>query len=440
MYDKRLVRMDVNRLSIRSKTAFPVQIFANDDVPVEATAVDELLRVLDSQHTLDRLRSSVAEFQNVEWAIERVAVTPDFHKGAGVPIGTVSSSRGVLFPQAVGNDINCGMRLHATNVDAADVVPKLDRIETKARHLFLEGGRQIPMTCDDRAALLTHGLAGLCATAPWARHTGQWRTVERLGWHRQLSHVERSGSLESRLAPALADWVGRATSPTYDDQIGSIGGGNHFVELQRVARIFDRHTAYAWGLKAGALTVMVHSGSVSIGHAAGRGIREILKARYPTAVAHPENGIYPLSADEAQDSGFWDLLHNAANFAFANRLFLAASAVEAIESVLGSLEAPLVYDAPHNLVWEVGEGAYVHRKGATPARGAEEMVGTPFAVSGEPVLVPGSMGSSSFVLAGLGNPDSLCSASHGLVAHCPVGTRAEPHTLSLISSSGISES
>lgn len=413
MQDARLVRMDPNRLGLRTKTPFPVQIFANDKVSIESVAVDELLGLLDSQTNLDRLRSSASEFQGVAWAIERVAVTPDFHKGAGVPIGTVLRSRGVLFPQAIGNDINCGMRLHATNLDAAEVAAELNGIETKARHLFFEGGRQIPMTSHEREALLTGGLTGICELAPWARRTGQWRTVERLGWHTTLDHVERRGSLTSRLASAFTDWVGRNASPTYDDQIASIGGGNHFVELQRVDRIFDRQTAFAWGLKKNALTIMVHSGSVGIGHIAGRCIKEILKARYPQRVRHPENGIYPMRADETAASGFWDLLNNAANFAFANRMFLAASAAEAIESVLGPFQAPLVYDAPHNLVWRLPDGSYVHRKGATTARGPEDMAGTPFHLWGEPVLVPGSMGSSSFVLAGLGNHDALASASHG---------------------------
>lgn len=340
-------------------------------------------------------------------------MTPDFHKGAGVPIGTVLRTRGVVFPQAIGNDINCGMRLHATNLDAGEVSARLSGIEAKARHLFFEGGRQIPMTGLDREALLTGGLAGLCATAPWTRHAGQWRMIERLGWCTQLDRVERLGSLPARVAHEFTDWIGQATTATYDDQIGSIGGGNHFVELQRVERILDRQTAFAWGLRKGALAIMVHSGSVGIGHIAGSSIREMVKRRYPKSVAHPVNGIYPLRADEAEASGFWDLLHNAANFAFANRMFLAASAVEAIESQLGPFQAPLVYDAPHNLVWRVTDGGYLHRKGATPARGAERMEGTPFHCWGEPVPVPGSMGSSSFVLAGLGNPEALDSASHG---------------------------
>lgn len=410
MQDKRLTRIDESTLGVPGHAPFPVRIFANAAVSVEPAAVDELLSVVSSHRTLERLGRGPS---SAPWSIERVAVTPDFHKGAGIPIGTVLHTRGVVFPQAVGNDINCGMRLHVTNVEAAAVTGVLDGVADAARHLFFEGGRQIPMTGDQRASLLTGGLGTLLGSEPWRHSGGQWPLVERLGWHRQLDRVERRGSLAAERPAILDDWLQAGRGATHDDQIGSVGGGNHFVELQRVERILDRQTAYAWGLRKGALTIMVHSGSVGIGHIVGRSIRALLKEQYPAGVAHPENGLYPLDVAAAEASGYWDLLHSAANFAFANRLFLAASAVEALERVLGRIEAPLVYDAPHNLVWPAPDGGFVHRKGATPARGAESMAGTPFEVSGEPVLVPGSMGASSFVLAGLGRVEALESASHG---------------------------
>jgi tRNA-splicing ligase RtcB len=396
MPDNRLLRIDAARLRLRHSYPFDVRIFANDQVAIEPVAVDELMALLDAAS-----------------GINRVAITPDFHKGAGVPIGTVLETCSVLFPQAVGKDINCGMRLHATNLDAGDLGPRLKEIAANARRLFFEGGRQIPMTGRDRETLLTEGLAGLFAASPWDRLGGQWPMLPRLNWHRQLDRIERCGSLPARLAGAFSDWVRERSTPSYDDQTGSIGGGNHFVEIQRVERILDRQTAFAWGLKQGSVTIMVHSGSVGIGHIAGRSILDLLKGSYPKSLAHPESGIYPLTVDAAAIKGFWDLLHNAANFAFANRLALAMSAVEAIDRVLGTFEAPLVYDAPHNFVWQQAGDVFLHRKGATPARGPQDMEGTPFHIWGEPVLVPGSMGSSSFVLAGLGNPEALNSASHG---------------------------
>ena len=188
MHDKRLLRVDATQLRLSAATPFPVRIFANNQVAIEPAAVDELLSVVTSQDTLDRLRG------DADWNIEGIVLTPDFHKGAGIPIGTVLKTKGVVFPQAIGNDINCGMRLHTTNLDAENLVRRLDALDRCARHLFFEGGRQIPMTSQEREALLTGGLAGLFETSPWDRLGGQWETVARLGWHGQLDHVEGSGT------------------------------------------------------------------------------------------------------------------------------------------------------------------------------------------------------------------------------------------------------
>jgi tRNA-splicing ligase RtcB len=409
MHDKRLLRIDPTQLTLRTDPGFPVRIFANRNVAIEAAAVGELLSVLGCQSTFDRFEQKPQ--------IEAVAVTPDFHKGAGIPIGTVIKTKGAILPQAIGNDINCGMRLHTTDLAAEDLSSRLDAFESAARRLYFEGARQIPMERRDRESLLQGGLRGLFADAPWDRMDGQWQTMTRQGWHRSLDHVERSGSLPSRSASgAFTSWMqsGSDKGASHDDQIGSIGGGNHFVEIQRVERILDRQTAFAWGLKQGAVTILVHSGSVGIGHTAGRFIRELTRAAYPEKLPHPPNGNYPILEDDINLAQFWDLLHNAANFAFANRLFLAASAVEAVEAAIGeTFRAPLLYDSPHNLVWRTPDGGFLHRKGATPARGMEAMQGGPFHSWGEPVLVPGSMGASSFVLAGMGKAEALESASHG---------------------------
>ncbi len=407
MQDQRLIRLDASRLTLNPPAPFPVRIFANSSVPVEPAAVDELRSVIATSETLDRLAPG-------EWSIERIAVTPDFHKGAGIPIGTVLETRGAVIPQATGSDINCGMRLHTTALPAARVSECLDQIESRARHLFFEGGRQIPMTGRDREALLTGGLGALFDRKPGSQLGGQWATVERQGWPLRLDHVEARGSLPGSIhTPVLRDWLGDPDRLSRDAQIGSIGGGNHFVEIQRVERIIDRQTAWAWGLRAGCAVIMVHSGSVSIGHAAWRLVRDLVEGAYPRGIRRPENGIFPLGLGTPEAKAYEETVAAAANFAFANRMFLAASAVEAIEGELGEIEARLLYDSPHNFVWRTAGGSRVHRKGATPARGPEAMEGTPFHGWGEPVLVPGSMGASSFVLAGLGLGEALDSASHG---------------------------
>jgi tRNA-splicing ligase RtcB len=158
---------------------------------------------------------------------------------------------------------------------------------------------------------------------------------------------------------------------------------------------------------------------VAIGHLCGGYYRDVVRQIHPAGLKHPDNGIFILPQGEAHRDRaalFWDALHNAANFAFANRMFLALMALAGLRQVLGDVAFSLLYDAPHNLLWREqrdGEEVVVHRKGACPARGFEAMANTPFAYQGEPVLVPGSMGASSYILVGQGHAGSLASASHG---------------------------
>lgn len=405
-------------------------LFATEEVPVETAAVDELLGVLGLGDTLGRITEAAPRFFDSSAAppkVEKVAVTPDFHKASGIPVGTVLATRGFVVPQAVGNDVNCGMRLHTTGLDADAVLSHRAALEARCRRLFFEGGRSIPMTRAQRTALFTGGLEALADATPRSFDEGQWALFHERDWADDLSRIQRRGSLPARRAWALDDLLGPEDgTPTRDTQIGSIGGGNHFVELQYVEKILDGAVAYAWGLKPGQVTVMVHTGSVGIGHLCGGHYRDVVRGIYPKSLPRPANGIFPLpdcgegGEHRAAFDTFWDALHNAANFAFANRLFLALMAQQALRDVLGGRMAddpfPLLYDAPHNLVWreEDADGPlYLHRKGATPANGWAAMQETPYAFQGEPVLVPGSMGASSFVLVGEGNGDALCSASHG---------------------------
>ncbi|HRD78215.1 MAG TPA: RtcB family protein [Hyphomicrobiaceae bacterium] len=198
---------------------------------------------------------------------------------------------------------------------------------------------------------------------------------------------------------------------TRDGQIGSIGGGNHFVEIQRVEEVFDGATARAWGLVPGRVAIMAHSGSVGIGHMVGNHFSDKARALYPAGLAHPEHGFYPLGSRSDAGEAYLSAMGNAANFAYANRLFLGLMVVRALSEALGrEVEARLVYDAPHNLVWDDGDGRMIHRKGACPADGPSDDADFP---SGHPVIIPGSMGASSFVLRGHGSVASLCSACHG---------------------------
>lgn len=417
--DPRLRRLDATRLQIDNRHGIPAVLFANEQVPVEAAAVTELLELLELQETVAQVARAAPDSFDEAPAIAQVAVTPDFHKARGIPVGTVLATRGFVVPQAIGNDINCGMRLHVTSLRAEQVTGRLDELETALRHLFFEGGRNIPMSRGQREALLRQGLAGLAEATPRSRCDGLWALFHEVDVAGQLDRIEQRGSLPAGRVFGLDDFLGPTDRDSRDSQIGSIGGGNHFVEIQRVEKVFDGAVAHAWGLKPGLVTVMVHTGSVSVGYVCGRAYQEAVRKIHPAGLKHPQNGIFVLPQGGARRQAaevFWDALHNAANFAFANRLFLALMALEGLRRVLGEVGFELLYDAPHNLLWrerdEQGE-VVVHRKGACPARGFAAMAGTPFAYHGEPVLVPGSMGASSFVLAGQGHAGSLASASHG---------------------------
>jgi tRNA-splicing ligase RtcB len=183
------------------------------------------------------------------------------------------------------------------------------------------------------------------------------------------------------------------------------------VELQRVDALFDGHAARAGGLSKRTVAIMIHSGSVGLGHAVGGYFMDRARALFPSTVKAPLAGFHPLpTAGPLAEEGLFylDGMGNAANFAFANRLFLGLMALRAIEEASGrTIDARLVYDAPHNLVFRAGD-VCLHRKGATPAHGPQ---GTDWL--GKPVIVPGSMGAASYLLAGEGREGALESACHG---------------------------
>src|ERR1044072_2481037 len=149
--DRRLQRTDDSWLSLPNPAGVPVDICAGPGVPIESAAIDELLTVLETAGTLRDLAAATPGLAE-EPRIDRVVCTPDFHKGAGIPIGTVLRTTGALIPQAVGNDINCGMRLEATSLTVDQVRPRLGALERRLRHLFFEGGRRIALSGVQREA------------------------------------------------------------------------------------------------------------------------------------------------------------------------------------------------------------------------------------------------------------------------------------------------
>ena len=395
--DRRLVRTSATRLTLPHPT-IPIRVFANADVAIEPVAIDELSTMVASLETaVSHLHAArPAAFGDADPAIVGVACSSDLHKGTAIPIGTTLVTRGFGVPQAMGSDINCGMLMIKTSLRASQITAARPQLAAALRDVFFGGKRNVAADPAQRTRLLTHGMAGLIGDDP------------------SLAHRHDGGGYATDLHPAFADYVRGAGGRSHDSHLGSLGGGNHFAEIQEVQAIHDPQVAYHWGLRPGDVVIMVHSGSLGFGHVASGAITQLLHDSWPAGVPRPANGIYPLPyADTARWTTIRTLIRNAANFAFGNRHTLATMVTQVLRQHCGTMDTALLYDAPHNLLWETPEGETTHRKGSTPARGYDAMVDSPFAYTGEPVLVPGSMGATSYVLRGQGNTDAYASACHG---------------------------
>ncbi|GBC63026.1 RtcB family protein [Desulfonema ishimotonii] len=419
--DKRLNRINEYSLSLSNDWNIPVKFCANRQILLEEEGVKELSVLLQTQRTIEKILNRKPDFfgKNRMPEIREVVLTPDFHKGKGIPVGTVILSKDFVIPQATGNDINCGMRLLSTSYTSDQILPHLDDIENRLRYIFFQGGRNLPMAPEQRQALLKYGISGLIDTCGITKNEGLWRYFDAEREFSNLGHIHGRGSYPADDIFALKDYIDNSRGISHDSVIGTLGGGNHFAEIQYVRKIHDSQTAYQWGINEGGVVIMIHSGSLGIGQMTGHYFQKILKDIYPKDIGYPENGIFvlPVHGELSKYYGrFKTSMYNAANFAFGNRLFLSLMVMNALDSVLGESDMKLIYDAPHNLIWEEITGElyeYIHRKGATPAYGYEVMNDSEFAYYGEPVIVPGSMGAPSYLLRGNGERAFLYSASHG---------------------------
>jgi tRNA-splicing ligase RtcB len=412
-----LRRLDHVRVAIDNPYGVPATLFARDEVPIEADAVEQALGVMSVQRELDALGGGAR--------LRRAVFTPDFHKGGGIPVGTVLKADGFVLPQAVGSDVNCGMRLVVTDVTAAELAPRLDALAPALRAIYFGGARDVPTSPRQREAILREGMMGLLGAFDDNADRGLWRTVDRARAEAELLSITFHGSLPTRGTFAFDDWArGSGRTEGRDAQLGAIGGGNHFVELQTVDDVVDGTAARALGVERDRVAIMVHSGSVGLGHAVGGFFLDEAKRLWPTTHKRPASGFFPLFTDGPVAARYLDAMRNAANFAFANRFVLGLMAVRALGDVLGrAVEARLVWDAPHNLVWEpsAARSTYVHRKGACPAPGPDPSAAGARAWLGAPVILPGSMGTASWLLAGGGADEALESASHGAGRAIPRG-------------------
>jgi tRNA-splicing ligase RtcB len=401
----RTERLDQNRIRVITSSNLDIILFANEWVPVDRASLHEVVTISGIASSITKL-CAARFFGDYDAFLHRAVLTPDFHKGAGIPIGTVLDADGFVLPKCAGSDIGCGMRLLVTDI-TREQFAQIEKLDTILRYRFFEGGRDIPFDQANRTAMLRDGMIGLPKMTG-----GLWDRINFATLQDDLERTHQLGHWPTRDLWNFADYARGSGGTSYDSSIGTIGGGNHFVELQYVEECLDKQTCWQWGIKPGFVTIMVHTGSVGLGSMVGDHFVQMAQRLYPKDLPLPEHDYLPLPTvgpQQEQGDAYLSAMGLAANFANVNRVLLGEIALRCLSEAIGrEVNGRLVYDAPHNLVWSQGQ-RHIHRKGATPAESTPD----PVFPNGHPVIVPGSMGDASYVLRGLGSVASLCSAPHG---------------------------
>ncbi|MBE3098540.1 MAG: RtcB family protein [Planctomycetes bacterium] len=349
--------------------------------------------------------------------IERASLAmPDIHWGYGFPIGGVAATDpaagGVVSPGGVGYDINCGVRMLRSHLTAAEVRP---RIEELVAQIFAHVpcgvgvGGPVRFTEKELRRLVVEG-------ARYIVRRGH-------GWNEDLERTEAGGALEG----ADPDAVSPRAYERGRDQVGTLGAGNHFLEVQVVDEVYDLATAEAFGVREGGVTFMIHCGSRGLGHQVCDDYLKTMRGaarKYGFDLPDPQLCCAPVHSDEGQ--AYLGAMRAAANYAWANRQLVMVLVREAVSKVFGQsperLGLHLVYDVAHNIAklepHDVGgrtKTLCVHRKGATRAFPAgHPEVPEVYRGVGQPVLIPGDMGRYSFLLVGL--PQAMAE-TFGSVCH-----------------------
>jgi len=352
------------------------------------------------------LRSDEAPMQVVNVAtlpgiVDYALAMPDIHYGYGFPIGGVaamSEKDGVISPGGVGFDINCGVRLLRSNLEGAVV---RDKAEQLGAQLF----RDVPCGVGAGGSIRLDGRNMEQVLSNGAR----WAAKQGYGWEEDIEYCEECGALEI----GYTEGVSRRARERGADQLGTLGAGNHFVEVQIVDEVFDERAARVMGLERGAATVMIHSGSRGLGHQVCEDFIKVMRTTtYKYGIEIPDRQLSCAPVGSAEGESYYNSMGAAANFAWANRHCLTHFVRGAFERVFGAparrLGLGLVYDVSHNIAkFEEHESegrkvrVCVHRKGATRAFPAgHEDVPARYRGIGQPVLVPGDMGRASYVLLG----------------------------------------
>ncbi len=372
-------------------------------VPGHIYCKEKLLETIRNDRALEQL-INVASLPGIQRA---AIVMPDAHEGYGFPIGGVAATRwpdGFISPGGIGYDINCGVRLLLTPLYFKDLEKGLERFSEELYTSIPSGtgrGGDLLLNLNEMNAVLKHGAA--------------WAVSQNFGEKEDLEYIESNGCLSSADPAGVSEQAKRRGL----DQLGTIGSGNHFVEMGRVSDIFNVKAASGFGLYPDQIVILIHTGSRGLGHQVATDYLRLMvnvMGNYDFKPRDRELAAVPFNSAEGQ--AYFNAMAAAANFAWCNRQILTHKIRQTLQREFNIKpgDIKLLYDVAHNIA-KIEEhpvqGAMtkliVHRKGATRAFGpGHQEIPAKYRTIGQPVLIPGSMGTSSFVLAGA--PDSMDSA------------------------------
>ncbi|MFA6296574.1 MAG: RtcB family protein [Patescibacteria group bacterium] len=406
--------MDKNVLKKVSENIFEIPKSYRSDMRVPG-------RIYISEKMIDNVLQDQSLEQVVNVAtlpgiVKYSLAMPDIHSGYGFPIGGVAATdienNGVISPGGIGFDINCGVRLLRSGLNFSDIKDDIEKIANQIQRDVPSGlGRGVTqkLSLNEIDNVLKSG-------AKWAIGKG-------FGLEEDLEFIEENGCLKNAEIKNISELAKKRGL----DQIGTLGSGNHFLEIQKVEKIFDKEIAEVFGLAEGEVTFLIHTGSRGLGHQVASDYVKFLNSampKYGISVPDYELACVPFVSSEGQQ--YFNAMAGAANYAWANRQMITYRVREAVSQVLSqkskiknkNLKLSIVYDVAHNMakVEEYdGKKLCVQRKGATRAfpPGSLE-IPEKYRETGQPVLIPGTMGTASYVLAGLeSGKETFYSSCHG---------------------------
>jgi tRNA-splicing ligase RtcB (3'-phosphate/5'-hydroxy nucleic acid ligase) len=371
-------------------------------------ASEQLISHIEKDQTMDQ----VANVATLPGLVGRSLAMPDAHQGYGFCIGGVAAAdldEGVVSAGGVGFDINCGVRLLASPLAKNEVQPNLEPLLNQLfRDIPCGAGRRgrLNVAKSELDQVLSQG--------------AEWALQEGYGNDEDIAHIEENG----RIPKADASKVSHRAKERGHDQLGTLGSGNHFLEVQVVSEIFDHGLAAQFGLDLDRVVVLMHSGSRGLGHQVCTDYLEVMQAamkKYDISIVDRQLACVPIQSIEGQE--YLAAMAAAANFAFANRQMITHWTRQAFRRILGTDDLRVVYDVCHNIAKRERHSVagrekevLVHRKGATRAfpKGHPDLPAE-LREFGQPVLIPGSMGTCSYVLVGTDQAmlETFGSSCHG---------------------------